>query len=111
MVLPGVYDALTAKIAAEVGFDALVMGGYSIAASRLGQPDVGYLSMTEMVQAVKCIVDATELPVFADGDTGYGNALSYGGRCRNMKKPEQLQCFLKIRYGLNVVDIWSVSRS
>ena len=76
LVLPGVYDALTAKIAAEVGFDALVMGGYSIAASRLGQPDVGYLSMTEMVQAVKCIVDATELPVFADGDTGYGNALS-----------------------------------
>ena len=76
LVLPGVYDALTAKIAAEVGFDALVMGGYSIAASRLGQPDVGYLSMTEMVQAVKCIVDATELPLFADGDTGYGNALS-----------------------------------
>ncbi len=76
LVLPGVYDALTAKVAAEVGFDALVMGGYSIAASRLGQPDVGYLSMTEMVQAVKCIVDATGLPVFADGDTGYGNALS-----------------------------------
>ena len=48
-----------------------------------------------MVQAVKCIVDATELPVFADGDTGYGNALSYGGRCRNMKKPEQLQCFFE----------------
>ena len=76
LVLPGVYDALTAKIAAEVGFEALVMGGYSIAASRLGQPDVGYLSMTEMTQALKGIVDATELPVFADGDTGYGNALS-----------------------------------
>ncbi len=45
----------TAKIAAEVGFDALVMGGYSIAASRLGQPDVGYLSMTEMVQAVNVL--------------------------------------------------------
>ena len=76
ILLPGVYDALTAKIAAEVGFEALVMGGYSIAASRLGQPDVGYLSMTEMTQALKGIVDATELPVFADGDTGYGNALS-----------------------------------
>ncbi|WP_298565184.1 oxaloacetate decarboxylase [uncultured Phascolarctobacterium sp.] len=76
LVLPGVYDALTAKIAAEVGVEALVMGGYSIAASRLGQPDVGYLSMTEMTQALKGIVDATELPVFADGDTGYGNALS-----------------------------------
>ena len=69
------------------------MGGYSIAASRLGQPDVGYLSMTEMVQAVKCIVDATELPVFADGDTGYGNALSYGGRCRNMKSRSSCSAF------------------
>jgi methylisocitrate lyase len=76
LVLPGVYDALTAKIAERVGFKCLVMGGYSIAASRLGQPDVGYLTMTEMTQAVKTICDATPLPLFADGDTGYGNALS-----------------------------------
>ena len=76
LVLPGVYDALTAKIAAEAGFEALVMGGYSIAATRLGQPDVGYLGMMEMAQAVKTITDAVDLPLFADGDTGYGNALS-----------------------------------
>ena len=76
LVLPGVYDALTAKIAERVGFQCLVMGGYSIAASRLGQPDVGYLTMTEMAQAVKTICDAAPLPLFADGDTGYGNALS-----------------------------------
>ena len=76
LVLPGVYDALTAKIAERVGFQCLVMGGYSIAASRLGQPDVGYLTMTEMAQAVKTICDAVALPLFADGDTGYGNALS-----------------------------------
>ncbi|MBZ4653706.1 MAG: Dml [Peptococcaceae bacterium] len=76
LVMPGAYDALTAKIIENVGFKAVVMGGYSIAASRLGQPDVGYLSMTEMVQAIKTIADAVELPVVADGDTGYGNALS-----------------------------------
>jgi len=76
LTLPGVYDALTAKIAANVGFKCLVMGGYSIAASRLGQPDVGYLTMTEMSQALKNICDAVDLPVMADGDTGYGNALS-----------------------------------
>lgn len=76
LVLPGVYDALTAKIAERVGFRCLVMGGYSIAASRLGQPDVGYLTMTEMSQAVKTICDAANLPLFADGDTGYGNPLS-----------------------------------
>lgn len=76
LVLPGVYDALTAKIAERVGFNCLVMGGYSIAASRLGQPDVGYLTMTEMAQAVKTICDAVNVPLFADGDTGYGNPLS-----------------------------------
>ena len=76
LVLPGVYDALTAKVAESAGFQAVVMGGYSIAASRLGQPDVGYLSMTEMTQAVKTIADSTCLPVVADGDTGYGNPLS-----------------------------------
>lgn len=76
LVLPGVYDALSAKVAVEVGFDALVMGGYAIAASRLGQPDVGYLSMTEMAAALRTITRAVEVPVLADGDTGYGNALS-----------------------------------
>ena len=55
LMLPGVYDALTAKIALSVGFDALVMGGYGVAASRLGEPDVGYLSMTEMAEALKTI--------------------------------------------------------
>lgn len=52
------------------------MGGYAIAASRLGEPDVGYLSMTEMAEALRTITRAAEVPVLADGDTGYGNALS-----------------------------------
>lgn len=76
LVLPGVYDALSAKIAVDAGFDGLIMGGYSIAASRLGEPDVGYLSMTEMAEAVKTLTRAVNVPVIADGDTGYGNALS-----------------------------------
>ena len=76
LMLPGVYDALTAKIALSVGFDALVMGGYGVAASRLGEPDVGYLSMTEMAEALRTIKRAANVPLFADGDTGYGNALS-----------------------------------
>lgn len=76
LVLPGVYDALTAKIAVAEGFDGVVMGGYAVAASRLGEPDVGYLSMTEMAEAVRTIARAVDVPVVADGDTGYGNALS-----------------------------------
>lgn len=86
LVLPGVYDALTAKIAEAAGFKALVMGGYSIAASRLGEPDVGYLAMPEMATAVKTINDVTALPLFADGDTGYGNALSVRRTVREYEK-------------------------
>lgn len=76
LVLPGVFDALSAKAAENVGFEGLVMGGYAVAASRLGQPDVGYLSMTEMADAVRTITRAVNIPLLADGDTGYGNALS-----------------------------------
>jgi methylisocitrate lyase len=86
LILPGVYDALTAKTAAAAGFKALVVGGYSIAASRLGEPDVGYLAMPEMAAAIKTVDDATALPLIADGDTGYGNALSARRTVREYEK-------------------------
>lgn len=74
LVLPGVHDALSAKLAENAGFDALTMGGYGISASVLGQPDVGFLTLTEMLYSLKRICDATSLPLLADADTGYGNA-------------------------------------
>ena len=76
LIVPGAYDALSAKIIQQAGFKTMLMGGYSIAASRLAQPDIGYLTMTEMVDALQVIIDAVDLPVIADGDTGYGNPLS-----------------------------------
>lgn len=76
LVLPAVYDALTAKIAERAGFPAVLMGGYSVSAVRLGKPDVGYLTMTEMVDQVKIIAEAVSVPLIADGDTGYGNPLN-----------------------------------
>lgn len=76
LIMPGVYDALSAKLAERAGIQALVMGGYAISASTLGQPDVGYLTMSEMAYALKRICDATTIPVLADGDTGYGNAMN-----------------------------------
>ena len=76
LIVPGVYDALSAKVAVNAGFRGLIMGGYAVAASRLGEPDVGYLSMTEMAEALHGISRAVDVPVIADGDTGYGNALS-----------------------------------
>ncbi|MCG5030485.1 oxaloacetate decarboxylase [Mesosutterella sp. OilRF-GAM-744-9] len=76
MTAPGIYDALSAKIAQEAGVNCLAMGGYAISASRLARPDVGFLSQTEMAQALKEVCDATDLPVIGDGDTGYGNAMN-----------------------------------
>lgn len=76
MIAPGIYDALSAKIAQSAGLPCLAMGGYAISASRLGQPDVGLLSLSEMTEALKQICDATDIPVIGDGDTGYGNALN-----------------------------------
>ncbi|MGI6434623.1 MAG: isocitrate lyase/PEP mutase family protein [Syntrophomonadaceae bacterium] len=76
LLAPGAYDALSAKIIEQVGFKTAIMGGYSIAASRLAQPDFGALTLTEMAAALKVITDAISIPIIADGDTGYGNPLS-----------------------------------
>lgn len=76
MIAPGIYDALSAKIAEVSGLNCLAMGGYAISATRLGQPDVGLLSLTEMRESLKQICEATDIPVIGDGDTGYGNALN-----------------------------------
>ena len=85
-ILPGVYDPLLAKICEKIGFDALVMGGYGVAASHLGEPDVGYLTMTEMAERLRRICDAVDIPVLGDGDTGYGNPLSVQRTVREYEK-------------------------
>jgi 2-methylisocitrate lyase-like PEP mutase family enzyme len=73
MVLaPFVYDALQAKIAASVGFEAIYMTGFGTAAAR-GFPDLGLLTMTEMVENVRAIARSLRIPVICDADTGYGN--------------------------------------
>ncbi len=76
MIAPGVGDALAAKIAEKAGLPTVIMGGYSVSASRLGQPDVGLLTCSEMVEQLSGICSAVDIPVMADGDTGYGNALN-----------------------------------
>ena len=76
LVLPGVYDGISAKIAASIGFDALYMTGYGAVASALGVPDAGLATFTEMLDRVRCIAGATDLPFLADGDTGYGGLLN-----------------------------------
>jgi 2,3-dimethylmalate lyase len=77
MVLaPGCYDALGARLVEEAGFPAAYMTGFGTAASLLGRPDVGLLTLSEMVGNARRIASAVDIPVIADADTGYGNPIN-----------------------------------
>src|SRR5579872_6389386 len=76
ILAPGAYDALTARLIEASGFPAVYMTGFGTSASLLGRPDVGLLDRTEMVGNARRIVEAVEVPVIADADTGYGNPIS-----------------------------------
>jgi 2-methylisocitrate lyase-like PEP mutase family enzyme len=73
LVIPVVHDPLCAKIAEQAGIRAIFSAGYANSAAYLGKPDVSLMTLTEMVGCASRIVDAVSIPVFADGDTGYGN--------------------------------------
>ena len=75
VVKVGAYDGLTAKLVEQAGFDAVGITGLGVCAT-LGKPDVGVATMSEMVERAKYIVDSVNIPVLADGDTGYGNPLN-----------------------------------
>ena len=76
LVMPGVYDALSAKIAARSGFEVVFITGYSLSATLLGEPDFGLLTQTEVVNAATRICAVSDTPVIVDADTGYGNAIN-----------------------------------
>lgn len=76
LLAPGTHDALSARIIEKAGFQAVYMTGYGQSASVLGKPDIGLLSMAEMADRARKIVSAVDIPVIADGDTGFGNAVN-----------------------------------
>lgn len=76
VLVAGVYDALSAKLAERAGFHSVVVSGYAVSAALLGEPDFGLLTQTEMVDAARRICRAVKIPVVVDGDTGYGGALN-----------------------------------
>ena len=76
LMLPGVYDALSAKLVERAGFSLVFVSGFSVAAAQLGLPDFGYLTQTEMVAVARRVCSAVTVPVIIDADTGYGNALN-----------------------------------
>jgi methylisocitrate lyase len=76
LIMPGVFDALSAKIAARAGFEVIFITGYSLSATLLGEPDFGLLTQTEVVTAAQRICSVVDTPVIVDADTGYGNAIN-----------------------------------
>lgn len=76
LIAPGVYDGLTAAIAADAGFEALYLSGAAVAYTRLGRPDIGLTTMSEMADTMALIRDRVAVPVIIDADTGFGNALN-----------------------------------
>ena len=86
LVAPGAYDALSARLIEQVGFDTVYMTGYGASASVLGQPDIGLLTLTEMVKRAGDIANAVQVPVIADGDTGFGNAINVRRTVREYEK-------------------------
>lgn len=76
LIVPGAYDALSARLIEQAGFAAVYMTGFGTTASLLGRPDVGLLTGSEMVEHARRLVDAVDTPVIADADTGYGNAIN-----------------------------------
>jgi len=75
-VMPCCYDALSAKLIEQAGFDLTFMSGFATSASRIGQPDLGLMSYSEVLDQARNITETLSIPLIADGDTGYGNAMN-----------------------------------
>lgn len=86
LVAPGVYDAFTAALATEAGFECLYLSGASIAYTRLGRPDLGLVSVSEVAETVALIRDRVETPMIVDADTGFGSALNVQRTMRTFER-------------------------
>ena len=95
LVIPGVYDAIGAKIVEKVGFEAMFQTGYGTSATLLGMPDYGFIGSTETVDNARRICHAVSIPVIVDADTGYGNALSVNKLVRELESAGASGIFLE----------------
>lgn len=86
IVAPGVYDMVSLRMAAAMGFDALYMTGYGVVASHLGLPDAGLASYADMVGRVEAMARTAGVPLIADGDTGYGGLLNVSHTVRGYER-------------------------
>lgn len=95
LLLPGVFDALSARLAARAGFEAVFVSGYAVSATQLGEPDFGILTQTEVVATATRICGAVDVPVVVDADTGYGNAVNVIRTVRELMRAGAAGIFLE----------------
>jgi 2-methylisocitrate lyase-like PEP mutase family enzyme len=95
LVGPGVWDALSARLAVAAGFRTVFVSGYCVSASRLGAPDVGLLTQTEVLAAAAGVCAAVDVPVVVDIDTGYGSELNVERTVRALVRMGAAGCFLE----------------
>jgi carboxyvinyl-carboxyphosphonate phosphorylmutase len=95
IILPGVFDALSARIAEQVGFEAMFQTGYGSSATMLGMPDFGLLNAGETVDNARRIIRAVSVPVLVDADTGYGNPLNVWRLVRDLESLGAAGIFLE----------------
>jgi len=95
LILPGVYDALSARLAVEAGFGAVFLSGYAMAATRLAAPDVGLLTQTEVLETARLVCAAVPCPVIVDIDTGYGGPVNVERTVAELVRMGAAGCFLE----------------
>ena len=91
----GVYDTLSAKLAQRAGFPMAFISGYSVAATTIGEPDLGLLTQTEMIERARRICASIDIPVIVDADTGYGNPLNVYRTIKELVAAGAAGCFLE----------------
>ncbi len=95
VAFPGIFDTLSARIAQQVGFQMAFVSGYSVAATSIGEPDMGLLTQTEIVERARQICGSVEIPVMVDADTGYGNPLNVYRTIKQLIAAGAAGCFLE----------------
>jgi methylisocitrate lyase len=95
IVFPGVYDTLSAKLAARAGFPMAFISGYSVSATAIGEPDLGLLTQTEIAERARRVCRSVEIPIIVDADTGYGNPLNVIRTVRELIDAGAAGCFLE----------------
>ena len=95
LVFPGVYDTLSAKVAERIGFKLAFVSGYAVSATLIGEPDMGLLTQSEVVDRARRICGSVSIPIIVDADTGYGNPLNVVRTVNELIDAGAAGCFLE----------------